>query len=204
MAKKGRKAQYINKLTKKDQNMLRAFRNVGHLSQQQLTEQLGMSQRRIENFIRDKHIQTVEVFDKDTKSVVKIYTLTDKGKEFTQQQLNLNNFYKSVSVKHDLALAHTYLNATPEKQENWLTEKDWKDRFEEKIAQLKEDGQLETASDLQERFKAREISLPDGGYAQGGAVVAVEITTNNYGKAEIQAKIEFSEVMNVQYQSYRI
>lgn len=201
---RGRKSQYINKLTAKDQNMLRAFRNVGYMREDQIKQKLGMSDRRIQNFCRDGHLERVTVFDKHTKSLVQVYCLTEKGKEFVHQQINLSNFYRSVSINHDLALAHRYLEATPEQQQNWITEKDWKDRFDQEVARLKAQGDFERADELTNMWENKLISLSDGGYIEGESVVMVEIVTNNYGQAELKSKTEFSQVMNAEYQSYKI
>lgn len=201
---RGRKSQYINKLTSKDKNMLRAFRNVGYLREDHLKDKLGMSGRRIQNFIRDGHIERVSVFDKHTKAVSVVYRLTEKGQEFTRQQMNLYNFYRSSSVQHDLALSQRYFQATTEQQHGWLTEKDWKDRFEQYVEQLREQQQYDQADELEKMREQNLISFADGGYVTEETVVAIEIVTSNYGQAEIEAKTEFAQVMNAEYQSYKI
>lgn len=201
---KGRKSQYINKLTTKDQAMLKAFRCVGYLDEKQLKEKLEMANRRIQNFLRDGHIEQVQVFDKDTKLISQVYRLTDKGQEFTHQQLNISNFYRSVSAQHDLALAHRYLESTQEQQQNWITEKDWRDKFNVEIERLKTQGDYERAGELLKMWEEKRLSVPDGGYVEGGVEVMVEITTNNYRQSELAAKSEFAQVMQAQYQSYKI
>lgn len=185
--------------------MLRAFRNVGYLSHEQLRQKLGIADRRIQNFIRDGHVERVDVFDKHTKSISHVYRLTERGMEFTNQQMNLTNFYRSVSVSHDLALAHRYLQCSPEQQRAWLTERDWLDRFKQEIDRLESQREYDRADELKKLWEDKLLSVPDGGYAvEGEQAVAVEIITDNYGKAEIQAKAEFAQVMQVEYQSYKI
>lgn len=201
---KGRKSHYINKLTTKDHAMLKAFRCVGYMDEKQLKEKLEIADRRIQNFIRDGHIERVEVFDKAIKKITQVYRLSKRGEEFARQQLNLSSFYRSISPEHDLALAHRYLTSTQAQQQNWITEKEWRDKFFAEIDRLKTQEDYDKADELQKMWEEKRLSLPDGGYVEGGGYVMVEITTNNYGRSELAAKSDFAEVMHAQYQSYKI
>ncbi|QGQ93791.1 hypothetical protein EHS13_02160 [Paenibacillus psychroresistens] len=201
---RGRKSNYINKLTSKDQAMLRAFRNCGFLQKSHLQDKLGLSDRRIENFIRDQYIEKCVVDNNKTKEAEYVYRLSKKGQELCKNHLNLSNFYASQSVRHDNALAKKYFEMSSEQQLSWLTERDWRDRFEAKISDLRFQGKDQRADELISLYKRNLLSLPDGGYSNGESIVAVEVTTSSYGNEEIQAKENFTQIMNAKFHEIKI
>lgn len=202
---RGQKKQYINKLTTKDQKMLQAFRNVGYLNEKHLKENLLQADKRVKNFQRDGYIEKCSVYRDDIRGMQTVYRLTNKGKELAQTQLNLKNFYRSCSSRHDLAVADRYFKATEEQRANWLTEQDWKDRMEDHIQNLYNKGEIARASELQDRLQEHSLSYTDGGYVtESGRLVAIEVITKSYGEAEIKAKEEFAQELKVGYESVRI
>ncbi|HGE5805187.1 hypothetical protein NYE71_32815 [Bacillus sp. FSL K6-0273] len=202
---RGRKKQYIKKLTTKDSRMLQAFRSVGYMNEKHLKDDLSQADKRIKNFERDGYIEKCSVYRHDKRSMESVYRLTGKGKELASTQLNLKNFYRSCSSRHDLAVADRYFRASEEQRSNWLTERDWKDRMQEHIQSLYEAREIARASQLQERLEERSMSYPDGGYvSETGQVIAIEVITKNYSEAEIEAKEEFVQELKADYQSVRI
>lgn len=202
---RGRKKQYIKKLTNKDQKMLQAFRSVGYMNEKHLKGNLSQANKRILNFQRDGYIEKCSVYRNHTRSMQTVYRLTEKGKELVQTQLNLKNFYRSCSSRHDLAVADRYFKSTEEQRSNWLTEQDWKDRMEDHIQSLYNQGEITRASELQDRLQERSISYPDGGYtSETGQVIAIEVITKNYKEAEIKAKEEFVEELKADYEYVKI
>lgn len=202
---RGRKKQYIKKLTTKDSRMLQAFRSVGYMNEKHLKDDLSQADKRIKNFERDGYIEKCSVYRHDKRSMESVYRLTGKGKELASTQLNLKNFYRSCSSRHDLAVADRYFRASEEQRSNWLTEQDWKDRMEDHIQSLYNRGEITRASQLQDRLQEHSLSYTDGGYVtESGRVVAIEVITKNYSEAEIKAKEEFVQELKAEYESVRI
>ncbi|WP_242321512.1 hypothetical protein [Bacillus cereus group sp. BfR-BA-01312] len=202
---RGPKKQYVKTCTTKDKKMLQAFRNVGYMDEKHLKENLSQADKRIKNFARDGYIEKCSVYRHKTRSMQTVYRLTNKGKELAQTQLNLKNFYRSCSSRHDLAVADRYFKATEEQRANWLTEQDWKDRMEDHIQNLYNQGEIARASELQDRLQEHSLSYTDGGYVtESGRLVAIEVITKSYGEAEIKAKEEFAQELKVDYESVRI
>lgn len=201
---RGRKKQYINKLTTKDRDLLKAFRNVGYLNQRHIKQEIGLSDNRLLNFKRDGYIEQCAYLNRQTKEMEHVYRLTDKGKKLVSTQMNLDNFYKSSSARHDLALADKYFSLSNADRENWLTESDLRDRFNEHIEKLQDQGEIERAEQLREMLQERTINVPDGAFMKEGQIMFVEIVTNSYGTAELQAKQEFVQEMGVNYETIKI
>lgn len=201
---RGRKASYINKLTSKDQNLLQAFRNVGYLSKRHVKEDIGLADKRILNFQRDGYVERCAYYNRQTKEAEHIYRLTDKGKELCSTQLNIANFYKSSSARHDLALADKYFSFRQEERMTWMTEADLRDQFHQHIEALLERGEYIRAYDLQEGLQERIISVPDGACVKGGDVISIEVVTSSYGTVELNAKEFFVQEMGFNYETIKI
>nr|WP_027415040.1 hypothetical protein [Aneurinibacillus terranovensis] len=201
---RGRKSNYINKLTNKDQNFLKALRNVGYLNQNHIKEHIGLTDKRVVNYERDGLIERCAYLNRETKEMEHIWRLTDKGRDLTSTQMNLDNFYKSSSARHDLGLADKYFSLSQSDRDHWLTEADLRDRLYEQIENLQEQREIARAEELREMLQERMISPPDGGCMRGEHMVTFEIITSSYGPAELAAKDEYVQEMGVQYETIKI
>lgn len=185
---RGRKKQYVETFTSKDKDMLRAFRNCGRLSNDHLKDNLTMSDRRVVNFQRDGYVEKAWLLNRKTKEMDAVYQLTEKGRSAVESYLNLTHCYKSNSGRHDLAMADKYLSLTKDKQHLWQTEGELRETYRERFGDLQDN-----------------VSSPDGAYvAENGRFIAFEVVTRNYGKAEIEAKENFSAALGMQLEMTRI
>ncbi len=195
---KGRKTNYIQKLTNKDIDMLKAFARTGYITKDQLKEHLGVVDRRIINFERDKYIEKVSYLDKSTKDSAFVYRLTQKGQSLCYNQLNIESLYRSSSPLHDITFANHYFKIKDEVVE-WITESQWRDRMEDYLIHLKTEDHDRWA-EISEMWKNELISPPDGGYVNSqGVEIALEVITSNYGSEEIVAKETFVEILQAEY-----
>jgi len=201
---RGRKSQYINKLTSKDQAFLKSLRCVGYLNQNHIKNHVGLTDKRVQNFERDGYVERCAYLNRQTKEMEHVWRLTDKGKELASTQMNLSNFYRSSSARHDLALADKYFSLPEADREHWLTEGDLRDMLKERIEKLQEQGELARADQLREMLQDRTISVPDGACVKGEQIFAYEIVTNSYGEAELQAKQEYVQEMGIAYETIKI
>lgn len=184
--------------------MLKAFSRVGYLDSKMLKENLQIADIRIINFQRDGYIEKVSYLDKTTKNAEFSYRLTEKGKDLCANQLGVESFYRSSSSIHDLALANNYFSLKEEYRDNWITESQFRDIFQEHLDNLQTQDR-DKWQEINNLCEQKLISPPDGGYVTStGTVIAIEIVTSGYGKEEIQAKQTFSEVLNIKYNQFRI
>ena len=199
-----RKSHYISKLTSKDTDMLKAFSRVGYLSPNQLKGNLGIADRRVTNFGRDGYIEKVPFMDKRSRNAVFAYRLTDKGKTLCSNQLQIESFYRSSSAIHDLALADKYFTVEKDLRDNWITESQWRIRFEEYLNDL-HNKDCDRWEELYEQLKEGLISPPDGGYvSREGIEIALEVVTSSYGETELQSKENFVQTLEVEYDQIRV
>lgn len=179
--------------------MLRAFRNCGLLSFQQLNERLGMCDRRIKNFKRDGYIEQARLPHPKTKELLLVFQLSDKGKRLVESELNLQDCYRSSGGLHDLRVADEYLSLNDGEKFSWKTE-----------AQLREDSyamadRLGKRKLFEENYKNGKFSATDGAYLSSqGQMIAVEVVTRNYKASELEAKRMFAQAMQMSYEPIRI
>ncbi|MFJ5772545.1 hypothetical protein [Psychrobacillus sp. NPDC093180] len=204
MAKRGRKSAYIVKLTSKDQNLLKALKNVGYLTQQHVQSEIGLSAKRLLNFQRDNYIEKCAFYNKETKEAEHIYRLTDRGKTLCQTQLNLDNFYKSASARHDLGVANTYFSFSTEDREKWKTEGDMRNIMHQHIERVENEGDVARADELRAMLRNGTMSVPDAGILKDGRFVAIEVITSSYGLVELAAKEAYVEEMGFEYKTIKI
>lgn len=191
----GRKHQYINNITSKDSNMLKAIARTGYLSHGMLRENLGIAERRIINFCRDAYIEKATFCNPKINNTEDVYRLTSKGQDFVRRELNMEYIYRSSSPGHDLSLSAKYLSLEQAEQDTWQTEGQLRDQFLEMLEDMRDE---ERYQDLVDKYDAHQISAIDASYvSSSGLSIGIEVTTDSYGRAEIQAKEEFSHVLNI-------
>lgn len=184
--------------------MLKAFSRCGYLDTKMIKENLRIADRRIANFQRDGYIEKVSFLDKITKNAEFSYRLTEKGKDLCSNQLGIESFYRSSSPIHDLALANNYFSIKEEYRDTWITERQFRDIFQKYMDKL-EAHDYSRWQELNSLWEEKLISPTDGGYiTNSGTIVAIEVVTGSYGKEEIQAKETFAEVLDIEYNQFRI
>lgn len=199
MGKRGQKKQYIQKITSKDEKMLKAFRCCGYISKDMLKEKLSMADIRLMNFQRDGYIEKIMFADKIQNKVIETYRLTENGKEFIIKNFELSNYYRSTSIAHDLEVAKIYMNCSETERESWKTESELRERFNEYTDTPREENRFEEYFRIQEYLQENEVSSIDGSYIsdETGMEMSAEVVTDHYGRTEIEAKVAFCHVMNI-------
>lgn len=199
VGQRGRKEKYVQQIRKKDEKMLKAFRACHYLSRDMLKEKLGMSDHRVGNFEKDGYIEKIAFFDAKQNQVIDVFRLTADGRNFIEKSLNLTDCYKSNSISHDFQLAGKYMNCSEAERETWKTETELRNNYKEMIDNLLENDRKEYDR-LQEYLQQNEISSIDGSYIsdETGMEISTEVITDSYGREEIEAKVTFCHIMNIQ------
>lgn len=205
------KTKYIERFTLKDLQVLYGLSRVGHFSPDQIKE-LGITDRRTKNMVKDKLMEVKTYRHKSQE--YEAYKLTERGYKFLLENirgelrdkldLGETDRYSSSSIRHDLALADKYLKLSWEEQQTWRTESMSRDQFNEYLDKLQEDKQWELYYKLQDQYRDREITMPDGVYtSSSGEVVAVEVIGSKYTGAMIESKVNYCDTMGIEFNGYR-
>lgn len=119
-------------------------------------------------------------------------------------QLNLDNFYKSSSARHDLVVADTYFSFPVEERESWHTEGDMRQIIHQHEERLENEGDISRAEEIRKMLKDGTMSVPDAGVMRDGQLVAIEIITSSYGTAELAAKEAYVQELGFGYETIKI
>lgn len=193
-----KKKKYVKVITKNDQKMLKALSRVGYMEKEDM-KTLGLSERRIKNFERDCHIEKVHSVTREG-TAYSSYRLTAKGKRLVTKHMDINAFYKSSSMRHDLGLAKVYMSLDDKSRDNWITEGEFREMMYLKLDTYDDHQRLKLQVDISEG----NISPPDGGYYSNEGIVIIEVVTDSYGHSEIASKELFSSYLGAAYTEYKI
>lgn len=188
--------QYVNKWMERDEDAFKMMYRCGTCSDEQLNE--FVKDKRLGNYARDGYTEKVEYknFEKSQSG----YKLTKKGREHCEREYGVINAQHAQSLNHDHGIAEKYLSVDKETRESWKTETDLQEKFKEYVDTLDKDEQ-ERIREMQEQG---EVSTPDAYYVtKEGVEICYEVVTSSYGAAEIEAKIEFCEIMEIEYEEGR-
>lgn len=177
----------------------------GHLRLEHF-QKCGVSEKRVRNYEKDGLIDRVQMRDPATKSIVNVWKLTEKGKDFYDLKEEKEHYhYHSTSATHDVGLSDKYFSLTDKEQETWKTETEIRYEFKQKIEDLRVQGQYQQADRYEVLFDQRKISTPDAVYtSENGVEIAFEVVTSSYGQVEIAAKMAYATIMDLSYQSFKI
>ncbi|MCG7380053.1 hypothetical protein MH215_23955 [Paenibacillus sp. ACRSA] len=186
----------------RDRLAFTAMHNVGHVSSDHL-HTCGLADRRIQNLIRDGLVEKV-AYKRKGKSEY-CFKLSKLGRETAARLWALSYAYHAQSPIHDLAIAEKYFSLSEESRESWKTETLIHKEFEDRISNIREEGNEVEAKLYQDMLKEKLISMPDGLYSNAeGKEVGVEILTNSYGIDEMRSKETFVSMIGCQYESIRV
>lgn len=183
-----RKSHYINKITHKDTECLKALGRVGYLDGRML-KSLGITERRIQNLCRDNYLERCDYFDKILKQTSFVYRLSNRGEQILRQDYGVKYLYRSSSARHDIALATKYLTLTSNEKSTWKTETELREDYYNWMSTLHDDERYEQYQKWQDGL----LSAIDASYISAdGISQGIEIVTSSYTNAEIVAKEDFS------------
>lgn len=185
------------KILFRDKEIYKSFYNVGYLKKEDI-KQLGMSENKFYQLERFKLVEKHEVLNRNSKEYETYYKLTDKGKNFVADKMNYKrDYYSSRSKEHDIFVSKNYMRLKEEfnfKADNWRNESECRELQRDRMNELREQD-----NQRYEELRTRDISPADGMLVlDNGQSVCIEITTDRYGQAEIQAKQEFANLVNSQ------
>lgn len=190
-----RKEHYINRLSHKDEALLRILKDSQHISKEQAL--LYISRSRLENYCKEGVLIKKHYMDSNCQKTA--YELTSFGRKFIVKNYPhfAGGFYQSSrAIKHNLALAQQIIEHA---QSRWFNERELREMMAERVVD---------AGDMRwhylQMLEHNGISPTDGAYVnEQGEICLVEIINGNYGAEQIAAKEAFAEVMHASIQFVR-
>lgn len=192
---------HIKRMMSHDIAAFEAMAKCGHISQEHF-KQVGVGDSRIGKYMKEGLVQRVSWQNRNESGVC--YKLTDEGKDFYFERTGFKGFYHSQSGAHDLAIANKYFSLTPDERDSFLTEKQARSIFREHVDELRSQGRSQEADHLSALLKSGQITMPDALYRSGEKLVAFEVVTSSYGRAEIASKEAFVEAIGAEADFVRI
>lgn len=185
--------EYIKNFYNRDRLALTSISKCGYCSKQQLNT--FIADKRITNYIRDGLV-TKEVLNKNNGQQISGYKLTNQGRKLIEKEWGVKNHYIAQSVNHDLGISNKYFSLSDLERETWKTETEIRNEFEERLDELR-NSDFERYNNINKMVEEKLISVPDCAYIENNIEVYLEIITNSYGQAEIEAKERFIEIMGI-------
>ena len=199
----GRKAEGENtkNIDMESNNVVNALKTMnygGKVSDSMLEREFGIKPQDASKIGWDKYIESNR-----TPSGEREWSITQKGREHLEQIEGQKVYrYKSQTrdeyYKHDLKLSEEIASRINHGEvKEMYSEAQIRSMFENEMKRLEK----EDYSRFEELNKMK-LSPPDFVYKdQQGNMVAIEVVSENYTTAQIQAKMDFCSVMNFQYTS---
>ncbi len=165
----------IKCITARDFELMKGIAKTGLTSQFDATKVIGISEKRLKNLEKESYIYSKN-FLVYGKSMVKVYYLNNKGKAYVKFNSNIDRCYRTNErqIEHDLKLSSLYYSLEREQQKTWINE-----------------------NDLIENYKInnpnKELkTMIDAIFYSNGIKVAVEVTTKNYTKDQLNEKYKIA------------
>lgn len=192
----------IKNFYNRDRLALTSISKCGHVKESQLKN--FVADKRISNYVKD-NLVTKEVFNKNNGEQLVSYKLTKEGKNLLEKEWGVKNHYNAQSINHDLGISNKYFSLSDEQRETWKTETELRQAFEERLEEIKIENFVRY-EEINKMLEDKLISTPDCLYENEiGIEVCFEVTTNSYGKVEIEAKENFVGIMNIkEYETERV
>ncbi len=197
-----RKKEYITTLYKRDDDTLKAFARTGYYTSDMIKDNFNQSDRRIINMCRDGYL-----VKEDTMRGT-FYKLGDKGKDYVEKEFGIK-CYPAQSPSHDVELSRRYVSLDEDTRDTWRTELEVREDIYNYINDLKDEGDFARANEIERGLEDGTMSMPDCQYVvitEEGIEreVYYEVITDNYTKADIQAKENIAVVTNTRIEYSKV
>lgn len=162
---------------------------------------LEISDNRIKTYKQAGLIRKVSVPDKHGSGIKTFYELNKKGKEFCKQACGTKSFISNGNASVHNAKVSEYLanNLSKKELDSVMSERELKPFIESRLQEYLDKQEHDHYEELMDALKNNQLSMPDIVYkTEQGIFEAIEITTDNYGNEEIEAKTMTCELLSVE------
>lgn len=163
---------------------------------------MEISNNRIHSYMKAHLIKETSVVDKHGGGIKTYYELTNKyGKDFCRTHCNVNHFISNANASEHNAKVSEYLvnNLSKKELESCLSERELKPFIEDRLQEFWDKQEYDHYQELYDAYTNQTLSMVDIVYKnEQGAIIACEIITDNYGNEEINSKIEFANLLDIE------
>lgn len=163
---------------------------------------LEITDNRIKSYKRAGLIKEVSVSDRHGDGIKTFYELTDKkGKDFCRQECNIKHFISNGNASVHNSKVSEYLadNLSKKELDSVMSERELQPFIESRLQEYLDRQEHDHYEELMDALKNNQLSMPDIIYkTEQNTFEAIEITTDNYGNEEIEAKTMTCELLSVE------
>lgn len=195
------KKNALSHIYPKDRRCLSLLAKSGAMSRDTF-HKLEITDNRIKSYKQAGLIKQVNVPDKHGNGIKTFYELTDKkGKDFCRQECNVKHFISNgnASVHNAKVSEHLANNLSKKELDSVMSERELKPFIESRLQEYLDKQEHDHYQELIDALKNNQLSMPDIIYrTEQGTFEAIEVTTDNYGNAEIDSKIMTCELLSIE------
>lgn len=195
------KQKELKNIYPKDRRCLSILAKSGAMSRDTF-HKMEISDNRIKSYKQAGLIKETSVIDKHGNGMKTYFELTDKkGKDFCRQECEVKHFISNANASEHNSKVSEYLanNLTKKELENCLSERELKPFIEDRLQEYLDKQEHDYYQKLVDALQNNQLSMPDIIYKTAqGTYEAIEITTDSYGKAEIDSKIMTCELLSIE------
>ncbi len=201
-----RKIVPLKKVYPKDIRCMSVLARSGAVSPETLNK-MEISNNRIKSYVNAGLIKKTFVPDRSGSSGKNFYILTDKrGKDFCRNECGVTHFISNADATvHNAKVAETVSCLSKTEQESCLSERELKGFIEDRLEEYHNSpNHWDEYNALKEAVENRNMSLPDIIYKKYDSSAgictyeAIEVTTNNYSKQDIEMKTATLKLLGIE------
>lgn len=195
-----KKKNGLSHIYPKDKRGLSLLAKSGNISRDTF-HKLEISDNRIKSYQQTGFIKEVSIPDRHGNGIKTFFELRDKGKNFCRQECNIRHFISNGSASTHNSKVSEYIanNLTKKEIDSCLSERELQPFIESRLQEYLDKQEHDQYEELLDALKNDKLSMPDIVYkTEQGTFEAVEITTDNYGNAEIDSKILTCELLSIE------
>ncbi len=163
---------------------------------------LEITDNRIKSYKQAGLIKEVSVPNRHGNEIKTFYELTDKkGKDFCRQECGIKQFISNGNASVHNARVSEYLidHLSKKELDSVISEREMQPFIESRLQEYLDKQEHDHYEELIDALQNNQLSMPDIIYkTEQGTFEAIEITTDNYGNAEIDSKIMTCELLSIE------
>ncbi len=195
-----KKKNGLSHIYPKDKRALSLLAKSGNISRDTF-HKLEISDNRIKSYQQAGFIKEVSIPDRHGNGIKTFFELRDKGKNFCRQECDVKHFISNGNASiHNSRVSEYIANKLTKKEiDSCLSERELQPFIESRLQEYLDKQEHDQYEELLDALKNDKLSMPDIVYkTEQGTFEAVEITTDNYGNAEIDSKILTCELLSIE------
>lgn len=196
-----KKKNGLSHVYEKDKRCFSLLAKSGTMTRDTL-HKLEISNNRIKSYRQAGLIREVSVPDKHGNGIKTFYELTDKkGKAFCRQECGIRHFISNGNASVHNARVSEYLidHLSKKELDSVISEREMHPFIESRLQEYLDKQEHDHYEELIDALQNNQLSMPDIIYkTEQGTFEAIEITTDNYGNAEIDSKTMTCELLSVE------